>query len=152
MSQGPYSLRIRRFRGIGIPIINLRRFDDSLGFILEIPIQTNQYFLSENKSWINCTRMAVCRALMNMMTSSKGTFSELLAICAGKSPVPGEFPGQWRGASMFSLICVWINGWVNNREAGDLRRYRAHYDVTVMVWCRLILPMSFRNTWLPLCQ
>ena len=40
--------------------------------------------------------------------------------------------GQWRGALMFSLICVWINGWVSNREAGDLRRYRAHYDVTVM--------------------
>ena len=33
---------------------------------------------------------------------------------------------------MFSLICVWINGWVNNGEAGDLRRYRAHYDFTVM--------------------
>ena len=62
------------------------------------------------------------------------TFSALLAICAGNSPVPGEFPhkGQWRGALMFSLICVWINGWVNNREAGDLRRYRTHYDVIVM--------------------
>ena len=34
---------------------------------------------------------------------------------------------------MFSLICVWINGWVNNREAGDLRRYRGHYDVIVML-------------------
>ena len=34
---------------------------------------------------------------------------------------------------MFSLICVWINGWVNNREAGDLRRYRGHYDVIVMI-------------------
>ena len=33
---------------------------------------------------------------------------------------------------MFSLICVWIIGWVNNREAGDLRRYRAHYDVIIM--------------------
>ena len=33
---------------------------------------------------------------------------------------------------MFSLICVWINGWVNNREAGDLRRHRGHYDVIVM--------------------
>ena len=56
------------------------------------------------------------------------TFSALLAICAGNSPVSG----QWRGALVFSLICVWINGWVNNREAGDLRRYRAHYDVSVM--------------------
>ena len=40
--------------------------------------------------------------------------------------------GQWRGALMFSLICVWINGWANNREAGYLRRCRAHNDVTVM--------------------
>ena len=62
------------------------------------------------------------------------TFSASLAICAGNSPVPVNSPhkGQWRGALMFSLICVWINGRVNNREAGDLRRYRAHYDVTVM--------------------
>ena len=62
------------------------------------------------------------------------TFSALLAICAGNSPVTGEFPSQsqWRGALMFSLICAWINGWANNREAGDLRRHRAHYDVIVM--------------------
>ena len=40
--------------------------------------------------------------------------------------------GQWRGVLMFTLICAWISGWVNNRGAGDLRRYRAHYDVTVM--------------------
>ena len=62
------------------------------------------------------------------------TFSALLAICAGNSPVTGEFPhkGQWRGPLMFSLICSWINGWVNTGEAGDLRRHRAHYDVIVM--------------------
>ena len=35
---------------------------------------------------------------------------------------------------MFSLIYVWINSWVNNREAGDLRRYRGHYDVIVMIY------------------
>ena len=40
--------------------------------------------------------------------------------------------GQWRGALLFSLICAWINGWVNNREASDLRRHRAHYDIAVM--------------------
>ena len=33
---------------------------------------------------------------------------------------------------MFSLIGVWINGCVNNRAAGDLRRHRAHYNVNVM--------------------
>ena len=62
------------------------------------------------------------------------TFSALLALCAGNSPVPVNSPhkGQWRGALMFSLICVWINGWINNREAGDLRRYGGHYDAIVM--------------------
>ena len=33
---------------------------------------------------------------------------------------------------MFSLIWALINGWVNNREAGDLRRHRAHYGVSIM--------------------
>ena len=47
------------------------------------------------------------------------------------SPVNSPNKGQWRGALMFSLICVWINGWVNNREVGDLIRHRAHYDVIV---------------------
>ena len=50
-----------------------------------------------------------------------------------RSPVNSPHKGQWRGALMFSLICVWINGWVNNREPVDLRRYRVHYDVTVMI-------------------
>ena len=49
-----------------------------------------------------------------------------------RSPVNSPHKGQWRGALVFSFMCVWINGWVNNRKAGDLRRYRAHYDVIVM--------------------
>ena len=39
---------------------------------------------------------------------------------------------QWRWALVFSLICAWINGWLSNRESGDLRRHRAHCDVIVM--------------------
>ena len=49
------------------------------------------------------------------------------------SPVNSPHKGQWRGALMLSLICVWINGWVNNRKTGDLGRYRAHYDVIEML-------------------
>ena len=49
-----------------------------------------------------------------------------------RSPVNSPHKGQWRGALMFSLICAWTNGWVNNHEAGELRRHRARYDVTVM--------------------
>ena len=51
-----------------------------------------------------------------------------------RPPVNSPHKGQWRGALMFSLICVWINVWVNNREAGDLRRYRDHYDV-ILIQC-----------------
>ena len=63
------------------------------------------------------------------------TFSALLALCVRNSLVPVNSPhkGQWRGALMFSLICAWINGWVNNREAGDLRLHHGHYDVNVMI-------------------
>ena len=73
------------------------------------------------------------------------TFSALLAICAGNSPVPGEFPTQRPGTRSFDVffdlrpnnwcfffIYARIKGWVNNGEAGDLRRHRAHYDVSVM--------------------
>ena len=49
-----------------------------------------------------------------------------------RSRVNSPLKGQWRGALMFSLISFWIKVWVNNGEAGDLRRYRAHYDDTVM--------------------
>ena len=74
------------------------------------------------------------------------TFSTLLALYAGNSPltlVNSPHKSQWRGALMFSLICAWMNGWVNNREAGDLRRHRAHYDV---IGTKL-LPVS-----MPTCQ
>ena len=50
-----------------------------------------------------------------------------------RSPVNFPHKGQWHGALMFSLIYVWINDWVNNREAGDLRRQHGHYDVIVML-------------------
>ena len=56
-----------------------------------------------------------------------------------RSPVNSPHKGQWRWALMFSLICAWINGWVNNLEAIDWRRpscplwrhWNAHFQ-----WCR----------------
>ena len=70
-----------------------------------------------------------------MMTSSNGNIFRVTGQYVRgihRSPLNSPHKGQWRGFFMFSLICVWINDWVNNREAGDLRRYRAHYDVIVM--------------------
>ena len=57
------------------------------------------------------------------------TFSASLAICAGNSPVPCEFRAQKPVTQSFD---------VNNGEAGDLRRYRAHYDVIVMKSCKIL--------------
>ena len=77
-----------------------------------------------------------------MMTSWNGNIFRVTGHLCGeftgprwiphRSPVNSPHKGQWRGALMFSLICVWINDWVNNREAGDLRCHRAHCDVIVM--------------------
>ena len=49
-----------------------------------------------------------------------------------RSPVNSPHKGRQRGALMFSLMCARINGWVNNGEAGDLRRHRIHCEVIVM--------------------
>ena len=49
-----------------------------------------------------------------------------------RSPKNSPHKGQGRGALMFSVICAWINGWVNNRQADDLISHRAHYDFIVM--------------------
>ena len=70
-----------------------------------------------------------------MLTSSNGNIFRLTGNVRGihRSPVNSPHKGQWRGALMFSLICAWINGWVNNREAGDLSRHHAHYDVIAMI-------------------
>ena len=62
-------------------------------------------------------------------------FSRYWPFVRGKhrSPVNSPHKGQWRETLMFSLICAWINGWINNREAGDLNSHRALYDVIVMM-------------------
>ena len=73
-----------------------------------------------------------------MMTSSnRNTFHVTGRLCGeftGHRWIPLTMAGQWHEALMFSLICAWTNDWVNNRDAGDLRRHRAHYDVIVMLW------------------
>ena len=85
------------------------------------------------------------------------TFSALLAICAGNSPGTGEFPAQrpvtWSFDVILFFICVSINGWVNNHEAGDLRHCCAHYNIIVM-HCRAVKNAASHYSeirWTPLC-
>ena len=55
-----------------------------------------------------------------------------------RSPVNSPQRGQWPGVLMV-CICTWINDWINNRDAGDLRRHRSHNDVTLMNYGRMKL-------------
>ena len=103
-----------------------------------------------------------------MMTSSnRNIFSCYWPFVRGihRSPVNSPHKGQWRAALIFSLVFVWINAWVNTREAGDLRRHRTHYDVIVMyiatadrcgwsgtywgdlidTWCFLLAPVNWHH-------
>ena len=68
------------------------------------------------------------------VTRSFDVFFDLCLRGIHRSSVNSPHKGQWRGALMFSFICAWINGWVNNRETGDLRRHRANYDVVVVTF------------------
>ena len=71
--------------------------------------------------------ITVCRCILTpWWLHQMETFAALLAIHRW---IPRT---KASGALMFSLICALINGWVNNREAGDLRRHRSRNDVTVM--------------------
>ena len=75
-----------------------------------------------------------------MMTSSNGNrnISGLLALCAENTPVTSEFPAQRPGARSFDVFFdLRLNKHLaKNREPGRLRRYCAHYDVTVIVMNR----------------
>ena len=67
--------------------------------------------------------------LCQMMTSSNGNILRVTGLLFREIrpwPVNSPHKGQWRGGLMFSSICAWISGWINNRGADDLRRHRAH--------------------------
>ena len=85
--------------------------------------EVNAWSFSKPQPWARYT-----------MTSSNKNIFRVTGLLWGtdRSPVSSPHKGHWRGALMFSLICAWINGWVNNREAGHLRRRRSHYDASVM--------------------
>ena len=61
------------------------------------------------------------------------------------SPVNSPHKGQWRGSLVFSLICAWTHSWVNNPDAGCLRRNCAHYDVTVMSLIQILYQLMARR-------
>ena len=59
------------------------------------------------------------------------TFSVSLALCAGNSPVTGEFPPQRAVTRSFD---VFFDLRPNKRLSKQWWGQRAHYDVIVMLW------------------
>ena len=76
------------------------------------------------------------------------TFSALLALCAGNSPVTGEFPSPRSVTRSFDIsFDLRLNKRLSkhSRDAGDLRYHRAHYDVTVLESSFFFLPYHLQN-------
>ena len=89
---------------------------------------------SERMSWWFLYHFSSLRRFISWWRHQMETLPRCWPFVRGihRSPVNSPHKGQWRGALMSTLICARINDWINNRKAGDLRRYRAHYDVIVM--------------------
>ena len=92
---------------------------DKLAAILQTTFSSAFPWMKAFEFWI--------RFHWDMKTSSNGNIFRVTGRLCGeftgpRSPVNSPHKVQWHGALMFSLICVWINDWVNSREAGDLRR------------------------------
>ena len=152
--------------------MNLRRSNDRLGFIMGITYQQEGVFLVNNDPGTPPFHLIDCNSFNGWvlvdhicLVGSSSNWNNLIGFQPDdvikwkhcpcywpfvrgihRSPMNSPHKGQWHGAFMFSLICAWINGWVNNRVAGDLRRHRAHYDVTVM--CKTVPCPYINSLWL----
>ena len=75
-----------------------------------------------------------------MMTSSNGNLFRVTGHLCGKFTSHRWIPRTKSSNAEFwcFLVSAWMNGWVNNREIGDLRRQHAHYDVTIMIDTRVM--------------
>ena len=131
---------------IGISIIKIRRYHNCLIAIMEILLHGKTIFILRRgpgkcNLW---TRLSVFP--ISWWRHEMEVFSALLALYAGNSPVTDSpHKSQWIRALMFSLICAWTNSWVNNRDAVNLRRHRAHHNVTLMrlnYLCLFLHPLS----------
>ena len=96
-----------------------------------VPVWVNLWKYHWNISIWNINNISV--NWHTMMTSSNGNIFRVTGHLCGEFNCPRSPHKGHKGALMFSLICTRINGWVNNDDAGDLRRHHAHYEVTLML-------------------
>ena len=87
-------------------------------------------------------------SLLNMMTSSNGNISALLAIYAGNSPVPGEFPAQRPVTRSFDVFFdLRLNKRLSKQSWGWwFETLSPHYDVIVTIFWRMVALLSGDST------
>ena len=129
----------------------LKLIADVNSFATNVCLMKNTYVVSGKKNRRKWWQRRVCnelqigldnvytwhdsvRLLINIRKSSVMIIGNiwLLSLLNLRDVRGSPHKGQWRGAMIFSLICAWTNGWVNNRYTSDLRHQYAHNDVTVM--------------------
>ena len=127
----------------GVECRRMRALPNSFGWEFILLIKTHFYGGARTSHFMEEHSSPTSTFPVFMLTSSNGNMFCVTGFYAGNSPVTGEFPSHRPMARvlMFSLLCASTNGWVNNQDAGDLRRHRADHDVTVM-WCRTVIQWS----------
>ena len=119
-----HSYVIARKRDMSVPTTKNVTFS---AFIIQLPEHS-----AVNRTKCRRFECLVCTPYVVhgiMKTSSDGSISRVTGYLWCEVT---DHKGQWCGSAMFSLIRAWTHIWANNRDAGDLRRHRAHYDVTLM--------------------
>ena len=117
-------------------MLNLYPYSPGLLYCVAASEINLRYIDIADHGLITTKHMIVWNASTTWWRHQMETFSALLDLCAANSPVTGEFPAQrpvMRSFDVLFFICAWLNRGVNTREAGDLRRHRALYDVIVMI-------------------
>ena len=89
-----------------------------------------RWYQTNSSAWH--TILAISHEWWTWLRHQMETFPRYWPFFLGKPPMDSPHKGQWCGALMCSLICDCTNGWANNRDVGEFRRHRAHYDVTVI--------------------
>ena len=111
----------------------------------QIPISVWKHCTSRPCPWVECTHTEskqnspgynlIGKLSFNMMTSANGNIFRVTGHLCGKFTGRRWIPrtkASDEEVLMFSLICAGIDGWVNNRKAGDLRHHRTHYNVIII--------------------
>ena len=98
------SIKRCHLTSIGNPIVEIRRSYDRLISAMGFPILIRRYLYIESGPWLLHVHSREWVIILPWWRHQMETFSALLAICAGNSPVSGEFPAQRPVAGSYDIF------------------------------------------------